>query len=328
MISFIVIGLNEGKNLAKCLESIEKAISYVHLNEYEIIYVDSASTDNSIEIASAFKKVNIIKITGECSVAIARNIGYKESRGDILFFFDADRELLPDFLSSVLDQEQNLKYDVVTGQLINSFYDQHGIFIKEIKEQSVEKDTKTIVVSGTFLIKRHLFRMCNAFNTKFHNAWEDYDLVLKLTNKGYNLILKPDYVALNHTISYKNRIKMWQSIFLGKECLRGVLYRDHIFNFHIYKLFLRNEYSGIILLITLILSFITGIYYLPVFYILVNFIRILIWKPENIFDGLSKSLALFIRELLTFMGFLFYYPKKKELKYEKVDQKLMQINRP
>lgn len=321
MISFIVIGLNEGKTLAKCLESIEKAISYVHLNAYEIIYVDSASTDNSIEIASTFEKVNIIKITGLCSVAIARNIGYQESHGDILFFFDADMELFPEFLPTVLDHDQHLKYDAVTGQLINNFYDQNGCFLMEQKENSVKKDSETMVARGVFLIKRDLFQLCNAFNTKYHNAWEDYDLVMKITNKGYDFIIKPEYIARHHTISYKNRKKMWQSIFSGKECLRGVLYRNHIFNIHIYKLILRNEYSGIILLITLLLSFITGIYYLPAFYILINFIRILIQKPDNIFYWLSKSLALFIRELSTIGGFLFYYPKRKELKYEKVRSK-------
>ena len=49
MISFIVIGRNEGWKLTKCFESIYDTINYNKLINYEIIYVDSASTDDSID---------------------------------------------------------------------------------------------------------------------------------------------------------------------------------------------------------------------------------------------------------------------------------------
>jgi glycosyltransferase involved in cell wall biosynthesis len=318
MISFIIIGKNVAKTIAGCLKSIEKAINYIPLKEYEIFYIDSASTDHSIEIAKSFEQVSIIKITGRCSVAIARNIGSQESKGDILFFFDADMELFPEFLKSVLDKDQNLKYDAVTGQLINMLHDQQGFMIKEEKENLPIHKSKKIFARGVFLIKRQRLMECSGFDTRFHNAWEDYDLVLKLRKLGYRLTLIPDYIARHHTVSYKNSRKMWQSIWLGKECLRGVLYRDHYNYDQIFKLIIRNEYSGIILLLTLFLSIVFGIYYFMLLYLLINFVRILIWKPESIFDFLSKSLALFVRELATVGGFLFYYPLKKELRYEKV----------
>jgi glycosyltransferase involved in cell wall biosynthesis len=318
MISFIVIGKNEAKTLAACLRSIEKAISYLPLKEFEIFYIDSASTDNSIDIARSFGQVNIIKITGKCSVAIARNIGYKESNGDILFFFDADMEIFPEFLKNVLDENQNLQYDAVTGQLVNMFHDQHGIIVKEEKESSAAPNQNKIIARGVFLIKRQLFRDCSGFDTRFHNAWEDYDFMIKLRKLGYGLTWLTDYIARHHTISYKNSSKMWQSIWQGKECLRGVLYRDHNNYNPIIKLMLRNEYSLIILQLALFLSIVFGMYYFMLIYILINFIRILIWKPDNFVDFLNKSLALFVRELATLGGFLFYYPMKKELKYEKV----------
>ena len=317
MISFIVIGLNEAKTLAKCFESIEKAALYLHLNKFEMIYVDSASTDNSIEIVSKFQKVGILKITGKCNAPIARNIGFKESQGDILFFIDADMEILPEFLQSVLEQDGNLKYDAVTGQLINYFYNQQSDTIEEVKEIVDGKDRETFIGRGMFLIKRNIFHDCNGFNTKY-KAWEDYDLVLKLDSLGYKFVLKSEHIACHHTISRKSRTKIWNSIFTGKECLRGVLYRNHIFNLHVLKLILRNEYSGGILFISVFLSIITGIYFFLLLYLLINFTRILIWKPDNVLDWLNKSLALFVRELSTVIGFLFYYPKRKELKYQTI----------
>lgn len=50
MISVIVIGRNEGARLERCLTSVEKALWQM---PHEIIYVDSGSTDNSLDIARA-----------------------------------------------------------------------------------------------------------------------------------------------------------------------------------------------------------------------------------------------------------------------------------
>ena len=50
-VSVVVIGRNEGQRLAKCLESIRQAEA-VAIGE--VIYVDSASTDGSAELASRY----------------------------------------------------------------------------------------------------------------------------------------------------------------------------------------------------------------------------------------------------------------------------------
>src|ERR1035438_5026457 len=83
MISFIVIGRNEGLKLTKCFESIFKTIHANHLNNYEVIYVDSNSTDSSIDTAKNYNINKIFKITGKCNAAIGRNVGATESKGDI-----------------------------------------------------------------------------------------------------------------------------------------------------------------------------------------------------------------------------------------------------
>ncbi len=54
-ISFIIIGRNEGWKLTKCLESVMRAIKFNRLSNYEVFYVDSKSTDDSIHRAKRFK---------------------------------------------------------------------------------------------------------------------------------------------------------------------------------------------------------------------------------------------------------------------------------
>ena len=50
MISVIVIGKNEGERLVACLRSIQTALSAL---AHEVVYVDSCSTDQSLQTAKA-----------------------------------------------------------------------------------------------------------------------------------------------------------------------------------------------------------------------------------------------------------------------------------
>ena len=90
MISFTVIGRNEEKNLRRCFNSIYNTILYNQIKDQKVIYVDSKSTDRSIDIAKEFRSITIYCITGYCNAAIDRNIGAKESKGNIFFFIDGD----------------------------------------------------------------------------------------------------------------------------------------------------------------------------------------------------------------------------------------------
>ena len=86
MISFIIIGRNEGQKLTKCFESVLNTIEFNSLRDYEVIYVDSNSTDDSIERAKKFNNIKIFRLTRDVNAAIARNLGVEKSKGDVLFF--------------------------------------------------------------------------------------------------------------------------------------------------------------------------------------------------------------------------------------------------
>ena len=76
MIGFIIIGKNEGQKLVRCINSIVKTVEENNIGDYDIIYVDSKSTDNSIELVKGLnEKVKIFRVTGKSSPAIGRNIG-------------------------------------------------------------------------------------------------------------------------------------------------------------------------------------------------------------------------------------------------------------
>jgi len=85
MISVIVLSKNNGETLDKCLQSIIKSDG-----DKEIIVVDAHSTDNTPQILRKYRgKIKVVYDEGK-GIGIARNIGVRHSRGDIICFVDAD----------------------------------------------------------------------------------------------------------------------------------------------------------------------------------------------------------------------------------------------
>ena len=68
MISVIVIGKNEGERLVACLKSIQTALSAL---AHEVVYVDSCSTDQSLQTAKALG-ARCFLLAERCATAAVR----------------------------------------------------------------------------------------------------------------------------------------------------------------------------------------------------------------------------------------------------------------
>lgn len=95
-IGYVVIGRNEGERLARCLAALEGARG-------RIVYVDSGSTDDSIEIARA-AGADIVSLAPDrpFTAARARNEGLERlaarlPEAEFVMFVDGDSELAEDW---------------------------------------------------------------------------------------------------------------------------------------------------------------------------------------------------------------------------------------
>lgn len=85
--SIIIPNYNNGEYLEKCLNSV---LSQNYKN-YEIIFIDDLSEDNSLEIASKMlNKHKIIKVPYKKYNGGARNLGIIEATGDYIICIDSD----------------------------------------------------------------------------------------------------------------------------------------------------------------------------------------------------------------------------------------------
>ena len=99
LVSIVVLNYNYARFLPR---SIGSALGQDYPNK-EVIVVDDASTDASAEVIAGFDgAVHAVLQTENKGQGAAMNAGFAASKGDIVFFLDADDHLYPQALSRVL----------------------------------------------------------------------------------------------------------------------------------------------------------------------------------------------------------------------------------
>ncbi|MBU0628828.1 MAG: glycosyltransferase [Nanoarchaeota archaeon] len=108
--SVIIPTSNEQKYIGKLLNSLKKQT----FKDFEVIIVDANSKDKTKSIAykfkNCFKKFKFI-VEKRKGVSLARNVGAKASKGDVLVFFDSDGETDPNFFEIAAKQIKKRKID-------------------------------------------------------------------------------------------------------------------------------------------------------------------------------------------------------------------------
>ncbi len=319
MISFIIIGRNEGWRLKKCMDSIFMAIEK---NNYsaEVIYVDSQSTDGSTELAKNYQQVKVFVLTGEYNAAIARNVGAQEAKGDSLLFMDGDMEINDEFLPLIIDEKQHLRYDFVSGNFMNYYYDMDWNYIRKDFYQKIfcAEDTIQYTTGGLFAIKKSIWDSVGGMNSKFKKG-QDLDLGYRLAKKKVFLLRKKERMANHHTVDYKDEKRLWNSFLDGSHVFpRAVLYRDHLLNKYVVKRFLSSDPTLGILVSCAFVSIGLQRPEFMLFYVIMTVLAVLISMRKTGFKGwLGRILNQILRDVFNVFAFLFFFPSnKKEIAYK------------
>lgn len=134
LVSIIVPVYNVAKYLNACLESIKRQ-TYGNI---EVIVVDDGSTDSCAKIIDEFATNDSRFIAihqGNRGVAAARNVGIEASHGDFLTFVDSDDWISNDYVSHLLELQDENDSDIC---FTTSF------FIKKDDRQSTNIKIKKI----------------------------------------------------------------------------------------------------------------------------------------------------------------------------------------
>lgn len=311
MISYIVIGRNEGFKLEKCFKSIEKSIKENAYLESEVIYVDSKSDDNSLAIAQKFSFVKVYKLNADYNAPIARNLGATKANGDIFFFIDGDMEIESSFLKNIINQNSELSYGFVGGYYINKYYDKDWSYLSSSQyppKRKLKFDYLEASTGGLFVISRKYWEMAGGMKNYLYGG-ADPDLAYRLHKKGILKLRKTELMGIHHTITPEYRMEM-KDIF-KKRYLRGriLLYRENLLCPAAFKKMVRYEYTSFFLLILIILSFLFN--HLFVLIALAVYMLGIIFKTRKRGGIMRNFTILLAKDVVFLFGLIFYWPNKK-----------------
>jgi glycosyltransferase involved in cell wall biosynthesis len=103
---------------AHLADQLAALANQTYSGDWELVVVDNACTDRSIEVAESFReRVSSLRIVAAShrGVGLARNAGARTARGGLLAYCDADDVAAPDWLATLI--EAALDADIVGGVL-------------------------------------------------------------------------------------------------------------------------------------------------------------------------------------------------------------------
>jgi len=194
-LGLVAIGRNEGDLLRQCLLSAITKVAH-------IVYVDSDSTDNSVDMARSLG-VDVIELdmTQPFTAGRARNEGFyyllqKYPQIELVQFVDGDCEIVDRWLetaSTNLQTQTNLA--IVCGRRSERFPDK---FIYN-RLCDLEWDTpigETQACGGDFMVRVSAFKQVGGFNPSLI-AGEEPELCIRLRQKEWKILRVKENMTLH-----------------------------------------------------------------------------------------------------------------------------------
>lgn len=206
MVSIIILSYNTKDLLHACLTSVFKNF---HQEDIEVIVVDNASKDTSVEmIKKEFKNVNLIESKENLGFSKGINLGVKSAKGDILLFLNSDTTIKENNLKDIINCfERDKTIGIIGGALYGkdgtrqvyngSFYTIFNVLFANKSRRDAFPDgnpTETEWVSGgCMFVKKELFEKLSGFDEHFFMYVEDMELCFRAKKLGYKTMFMPSF---------------------------------------------------------------------------------------------------------------------------------------
>jgi len=175
----------------------------------EVIVVDDASTDNSIELLQdKFSSVRVIRSGHHQGFASTVNIGVQEAAGEIVVLLNTD--VLPEkgFLGPLVKHfsdpsvfavgclEKSLEEDKIVLRGRGEAKWEKGFYIHWRGE--VDKSSTAWVAGGSGAFRKSIWAKLGGIDTMYDPFyWEDIDLSYRARKAGYRILFEPTSVVVH-----------------------------------------------------------------------------------------------------------------------------------
>lgn len=232
----------EGK-LNYCMDSLVNQT----VGDYEIIAVDDASTDNSLEILRSYEakypgKVRILTNAVNKRQGGAKNQGLRAAAGDWIGFIDSDDWVTPDYYEKLLAKARETGADMVGCDY--SLVTEHAYTVGEIVRNNTpeqtgkldrEKHKKLLIRPGSMVLKIYKARVIRENELNFPEGifyedncagplWSLYFEHFERVEEPLYFYYQHQHSTVHHISEEKCRDRMKAAELLYEECRkRGFL---------------------------------------------------------------------------------------------------------
>jgi glycosyltransferase involved in cell wall biosynthesis len=219
-VSVIVPVYNSESFVQKCINAL--LIQSIPAENYEIIFVDNGSTDNTCDVISNYERVKLLHEHEIQSSYAARNRGIAEAKGDIIAFADADTIPNPDWLRNGIECMKRSDADLVGGcvkfifspkRTAAEYYDS---FLHMQNKRLIE--IRGVAATANLFVKRDVFQQIGNFPGDVKSGG-DFIFTKRATDAGLKLRYCPDAVVGHPTRDFKA---------LARKALRTGIGHTHI----------------------------------------------------------------------------------------------------
>jgi glycosyltransferase involved in cell wall biosynthesis len=227
LVSVIIPNRNGAAAIGKCLAAAQASD---HGN-FEIIVVDDASEDDSIEVIERYP-CNLVRLEQHGGAACARNAGAAHSRGRILFFTDADCLLQPDTLTLAAATLALEGSDaIIGGSYTPAPHDRRfcsrfqSVFVNYFETRHAP--AADYIATHALAMDASVFSGNRGFGEAVRPILEDVEFSHRLRRAGCRLVMNPA-IQVQHIFNYSlirslrnafNKSRYWTAYAIGNRDL-------------------------------------------------------------------------------------------------------------
>lgn len=184
-LSIVIIAENEEDRIGGCIESVVAAAERA-VSSFEVVLVDSASTDRTVGIAEEYPITTLEIPPGQTvSCGAGRYVGDRAARGELVLHVDGDMRLTETWLAeAVATLREEPDVAAVEGWL---------------KERGADEVQPVRKVGGVMCYDAEALASVGGFDPFLH-GYEDVDVGYRLSAAGYRLLRLPS-VSADHPTS-------------------------------------------------------------------------------------------------------------------------------
>lgn len=207
-VSIIIVNYNTLELTKNTIESVMEKTKEI---KYEIILVDNASTDGSVEFfeSNYGEKIIFIKNDKNLGFGRANNKGIEIAKGKYVFLLNSDTLLINNAVKILYDfMEKNQSCGICGGNLYDkdlkpthSFHKKIVTNLQEVITQNIKKVEDynysnypyevECITGADMMIRKNILTKLNCFDEDFFMYAEDYELSYRFLKHNYSIISVP-----------------------------------------------------------------------------------------------------------------------------------------